>query len=123
MFCDAIARSPQADQLLHNCMLAGMWAQGAAVGRRILAAKPGDQEVQAIVADAESQLAHLSAAAIDLPPRIRTPEEFVEHGLRALADGEAIAARREFRAALALAPAHPVALQHLALTYAWRGSA
>ena len=50
-FSDAVARSPQLDQLMHNCLLAGMWAQGAAVARRILEADSGNAEVQAILAD------------------------------------------------------------------------
>lgn len=58
-FSDAIARSPQLDQLMQNCMLAGMWAQGGAIGRRILAADPANEYAKAIVADSEAQMARL----------------------------------------------------------------
>ena len=111
-FSDAVARSPQLDQLMQNCMHAGMWAPGAAVARRILASDPGNEYAQAIAADAEAQLAQAPESALDRPPREPVPDEYVERGKRAQARGELAGADREYRAALRLAPEHAMAWYH-----------
>jgi tetratricopeptide (TPR) repeat protein len=145
-FSDAIARSPQLDQLLHNCLLNGMWLPAAAIARRIVAARGGAADVPALLADAEAQGARLSnvgrgdacpcgsgkrfgdchgapgaPSLFDLPPKRRTPDEFVAKGVDAHRAGQLAAADREYRAALALAPAHPVALHNLGLVELQRG--
>jgi hypothetical protein len=96
LFSDAIARSPQADQLMHNCLLAGMWAQGAAIARRILAADPGNPEVEAILADVEPRIDPLH---LDRPARVMTADEHAQRGERFKAMGDRLSAEREFRAA------------------------
>lgn len=44
-----------------------------------------------------------------------TPDEYVQRGARAHRSGELAGAGREYRAALAAAPGHPVALHNLGL--------
>ena len=100
-FSDAVARSPQLDQLMHNCLLAGMWAQGAAIARRILAADPGAQEIEAILADVEPRI---DPADMDRPPRLLTADEHTARGDRFTAVGDSVSADREYRAARALRP-------------------
>lgn len=96
LFSDAIALSPQCDQLMHNCLLAQMWAQGAAVARRILAADPGNDEVRAILADVEPRI---DPANLDRPCVPPTAEEHSRRGDAYAARGDAVAASREYRAA------------------------
>jgi len=145
-FSDAVARSPQLDQLLHNCLLNAMWLPAAAIARRILAASAGTADTPAMLADAESQLARLSNVRADDPcpcgsgrhyrechgapgapslldpvPKPRTPDECVRRGVEAHRAGQLAAADREYRAALALAPEHPVALHNLGLVELQRG--
>ena len=140
LLSDAVARSPQCHQLLHNCALAGFWLPAAAIARRIVAAVPDDDEVRAILADADSEVARLTGAAPSAPCPCRsgraygachglpgsrslldpavpqpTPDEYVERGARAHRTGELAGARREYRAALVSAPGHPVALHNLGL--------
>ena len=95
---DAIAQSPQFDQLMHNCLLSGMWAQGAAVARRILAVDPANAEVRAILADVEPRI---DPSQMDRPFRPPTADEHQARGDRFAADGNAVAANREYRAARA----------------------
>lgn len=99
LFSDAIARSPQSDQLMHNCLVAGMWAQGAAIARRILAADPGNREVEAILADIEPRI---DRADMDRPPRPWTADEHTARGDRFASMGDSVSAAREYRAARAL---------------------
>ena len=147
-FSDAIARSPQLDQLLHNCMRNEMWLPAAAIARRILAADDRAADVPALLADAEAHLARLSSvraddacpcgsgsryrdchgapgapSLLDPDPKRRSPDEFVAKGVAAHRAGQLAAADREYRAALALAPAHPVALHNLGLVELQRGRA
>jgi tetratricopeptide (TPR) repeat protein len=56
-FSDAIARSPQLGQLLRNCVALGQWIAAIALARRRLAALPGDDETQALLARGEAALA------------------------------------------------------------------
>ncbi len=145
---DSVARSPQFEQLLHNCMIHRLWLPGAAIGRRILAALPGSDEVRAIVDDAEAQLARIAAVQGDDPclcgsgalyaachgapgapsllePRWSppTPDEYVARGVGLHRRGELVAADREYRAALALQPGHPLALHNRGLACLQRGRA
>ncbi|MFO1316696.1 MAG: DUF5672 family protein [Burkholderiales bacterium] len=140
MLSDAVARSPQCDQLLHNCALAGFWLPAAAIARRVLAAMPGNDEARAILADADAEVARLAGAGPSEPCPCRsghtfgtchgrpgarslldpelpqpTADEYVERGARAHHAGEVAGAGREYRAALAAAPGHPVALHNLGL--------
>jgi tetratricopeptide (TPR) repeat protein len=117
-FSYAVARSPQLDQLMHNCLVARMWAQGAAVARRILAADPGNAEVKAILADVTPRI---DPARMDRPPRALAADEYVERGNRFNAAGDLDSAGREYRAALALEPGLLSALRQLAAIEHRRG--
>jgi tetratricopeptide (TPR) repeat protein len=125
-----------------------MWLPAAAIARRILAANEHAADVPALLADAEAHLARLSSAhgddacpcgsgkrhrdchgapgapsLLDPVPKRRSPDEFVATGVAAHRAGQFAAADREYRAALALAPAHPVALHNLGLVELQRGRA
>src|SRR4030095_9674129 len=49
-FSDAIARSPQLAQLARNCAALGMWNAVAAIARRMLAARPDNNEARSLLA-------------------------------------------------------------------------
>lgn len=146
LFSETIARSPQLDQLMRNCMRAGLWWPAIAIGRRIVATGAAGDDVPDMLADAEANVARLTdvkgddscpcgsgkryeqchgavGAASLLEPELRypTPDEYVVRGTQLHQRGELVGAGREYRAALVLAPEHPFALHNLGVTYYQRG--
>ena len=126
--------------------MAGLCLPAVAIGRRIPAAEPARDEIRVMLADAEAEVARLTdvksadpcpcgsgrrfdachgvagaPSLLDAVPRQLSPDEYVVRGTQLHQRGETVAAGREYRAALALAPEHPFALHNLGLTYCQRG--
>lgn len=137
-FTDEIARSVQLAQLARNCNAMGLWAAAAAIAHRMLAATPEHAEAAALLAQAEANLARppivgrnepcpcgsgrkykqchgaIGGAVVPAPsPAPSTPDALVAAALAAHQRGERAAAERDYRAALAAAPGHPVATHYL----------
>ncbi len=139
-FSDAIARSLQLKSLLRNCRAMGQWHAADAIARRILAATPGDRDAQAALAPAAGGAAPVRTAGRNDPcpcgsgkrykhchgaegagapapssaaPPAPTADDLVARAMAAHQRGDLDAALAGYRAALALAPAHPHALHYL----------
>src|SRR5581483_11878539 len=117
---DAIARSPQAAQLLRNCMALGYWDAAVALATRRLAAQPDDAQAQALLARARENAArgpavgrndpcpcgsgkrykHCHGALVEPPPAPRDPAALVKGGMAAHRRGELDLARQAYEAAL-----------------------
>ena len=144
-FSDSIARSTQLTHLLTNCMTAGQWAPAVAIAQRILMADPARNEVRALLSHAEGNAARgigigrndpcpcgsgkrykqchgavgaVRAAAPSSPTLISlSPDDLAARGMQAHQRGELDAADRDYRAALAAAPDHSVALHYLGVIH------
>ena len=141
-FSDAIARSVQLAQLARNCSALGFWDAVAAISRRMLAAMPGHAEATGLLAQAESNLARPPTAGRNEPcpcgsgrkfkqchgaiattprpapvPASDAPEALVAAALAAHQRGELAVAERDYRATLAVAPEHPVAMHYLGVIH------
>lgn len=141
-FSDAIACSVQFAQLARNCLALGYWDAVAAIARRMLEAMPGHTEAAGLLAQAENNRARLpavgrnapcpcgsgrrfkqchgalEAARASAPPAIAVvPEALVSAGLAAHQRGDLATAEHDYRAALAAAPEHPVALHYLGVIH------
>ncbi len=136
LFSDGIARSPQLMQLLRNCTARALWAPAVAIARRMLTADPARDDVRAVLAQAEGNAAlgvgigrndpcpcgsgkrykqcHGAAA---LSPAHLPPDGLVARGMQAHQRGDLDAAERDYRAALAAAPAHATALHYLGVIH------
>jgi tetratricopeptide (TPR) repeat protein len=138
-FSDAIARSVQLAQLARNCNALGLWGAVAAIARRMLEAMPGHPEATVLLAQAEANLArppmvgrndpcpcgsgrkykqcHGAIGAAAAQPALHatpaTPDDLASAALVAHQRGDLAAAERDYRAALAAAPDHPVATHYL----------
>jgi tetratricopeptide (TPR) repeat protein len=139
LFSDGIARSPQLTHLLRNCMTAAQWGPAMAIARRMLAVDPARDDVRALLAQAEGHAArgtgigrndpcpcgsgrrykqcHGAARAAALQPNALSPDELAARGLQAHERGELDAAERDYRAALAATPDHPLALHYLGVIH------
>ncbi len=139
LFSDGIARSPQLTHLLRNCMTAAQWIPAIAISRRILAADPTRDDVRALLAQAETHAAHGTgigrndpcpcgsgkrykqchgeSGAAALQPAALPPDDLAARGLQAHQRGELDAAERDYRAALAAMPDHPLALHYLGVIH------
>ncbi len=139
-FSDPIARSPQLLSLLRNCTALGQWQAASAIARRILAAVPDHAEAAKLLASAERNAAQptavgrndpcpcgsgrkfkqchgaLSAAA---PPRETSAniDALLQQALAAHQRGDVDGAERGYRAALAMAPSHPLATHYLGVVH------
>ncbi len=147
-FSDGIARSPQLLALLRNCTALGQWNAAIAIARRILAVTPDSAEAATMLANAERNAAAPAAVgrndpcpcgsgkkykqchgALDgdrLPAAIATStrpdaDAQVRNGMAAHQRGDLDAAERAYRAALATAAAHPVAMHYLGVVLYQRG--
>ncbi len=133
-FSDAIARSPQLLQLLRNCSALGQWKAAIAIGRRILVATPDHAQARELLEAAERRgAAPLSAGRNDPCPcgsgrkfkqchgslsavqsaALASPETLVRDAMTLHRQGNVDAAERGYRAALATAPEHPLAMHYL----------
>ena len=132
-FSDAVARSPQLAQLLRNCAAMAAWTPAIAIARRMLAADASNAEAAALLAQSEAaQAVHAGVGRNDpcpcgsgrrfkqchgafgaAAPVAATPDELVRRGIAAHERGDLAAAQRDYRHALAVAPAHPHALHYL----------
>ncbi len=135
-FSDAIARSPQLMQLLRNCCALGQWTAAAAIGRRIVAAAPDRMDAAAMLASAERNAARPpvvgrnepcpcgsgrkykqchgaigAGAPVSAAPS--DPDVLARDAVDRHRNGDVDAAERGYRAVLATAPAHPLALHYL----------
>jgi Flp pilus assembly protein TadD len=144
-FSDAIARSPQLNALLRNCVALGQWDAVRAIGARMLAATPSNDEVKTILAAAEQTAAQVpvvgrndpcpcgsgkrykhchgalgttSVAAPAAPPDL---DALVRDAIAIHQRGDLDAAERGYRAALALSPSHPLATHFLGVSLYQRG--
>ena len=137
-FSDAIARSPQLLSLLRNCVALGQWDAVRAIGARILATTPANAEVAAIVAGAEGTASQVPVAGRNDPcpcgsgkrykhchgafgatgaaTEVAGPDVLVRDAMTAHQQGDLDAAERGYRAALALAPGHPMATHFLGVS-------
>ncbi len=145
-FSDAIARSPQCAQLLRNCIALGHWAPAIAIARRTLTAEPNAAEAQALLAQAETSLAQGAGigrndpcpcgsgrrykqchGAVGAPAMTGAPsaqptiDQLVAAGMAAHQRGDLKTAEQSYRAALAQAPEHPLALHYLGVVHSQRG--
>ncbi len=142
-FSDAIARSPQLLSLLRNCVALGQWDAVRAIGARILAATPSNDEVTAILAGALRTAAQLPVAgrndpcpcgsgkrykhchgafgATGVATAVTDPDVLVRDAMTAHQRGDLDTAERGYRAALALAPEHPMATHFLGAALYQRG--
>jgi tetratricopeptide (TPR) repeat protein len=145
-FSDAITCSIQLGQLMRNCIALGQWDAAAALGRRRLAAMPGDAESQALLARAEANLASGPVAGRNDPcpcgsgkrykqchgaigtarpaAQPATPASaaaLAQQGLSAHQRGDLDGAERAYRAALARESEHPLALHYLGVVHHQRG--
>jgi len=135
-FSDAIARSPQLLQLLRNCAALGQWKAAVAIGRRIVAAAPGNAEALGMLREAERRATAAPVAGRNDPcpcgsgkkfkqchgalsaagaaaPSTPGPDAEVRSALEAHKKGDIDRAERGYRAALAAAPQDPLALHYL----------
>jgi len=139
-FSDAIARSPQLLQLMRNCSALAQWDAAIALARRILTVAPGHAEASASLDTALRQAAAPRVAgrndpcpcgsgrrykqchgALDagpvpagtVPPRPADTDALIRDALAAHQRGDLDSAERGYRAALAAAPAHPLATHYL----------
>lgn len=134
-FPDAIARAPQLLALLRNCMALGQWKPAAAIGRRIVAADPAQQEAAALLAAAERNLAQPPAVGRNEPcpcgsgkkykqchgalgesaPTPAAPDAgaLARAGMTLHQQGDLAGAEARYQAALALEPGQPLALHYL----------
>lgn len=130
---DAIARGPQLLALLRNCMALGQWQPAAAIGRRIVAADPQQQEAAGLLAAAERNLAQPPAVGRNEPcpcgsgrkykqchgalgtsaPSAPDAAALARAGMALHQQGDLVAAEAKYRAALALEPNQPLALHYL----------
>jgi tetratricopeptide (TPR) repeat protein len=142
-FSDTIARSMQLLQLLRNCIALGQWDAAHAIALRILAAAPDHAEAQALLLRSERGAAQGAAvgrndpcpcgsgkkykqchgALSGGPPATAAPaatpstsadsDNLVRNAIAMHERGDLEGAERGYRAALALAPAHPTATHYL----------
>ena len=138
-FSDAIAASPQAAQLLRNCVALGQWQVAIAMAQRRLQALPADAETTAILQQAELAAPVAPAAGRNDPcpcgsgkrykqchgaiaaTATASPDERVKTGMVAHRRGDLEAAARDYEAALAQAPDHPYALHYRGMIDYQRG--
>ncbi|MEO8847962.1 MAG: DUF5672 family protein [Casimicrobiaceae bacterium] len=145
-FSDAVVRSPQCLQLLHNARALGQWRAIAALGARMLQADPARPDALAAVADArhrDNPYAGVSrngrcpcgsgrrfkechgrveaAAATLASPAVASGEALQARGLRAHRAGDLDAAERDYRAALAADPDAMHATHYLGVVHYQRG--
>jgi tetratricopeptide (TPR) repeat protein len=140
-FSDGIARSEQLTHLLNNCMTAGQWAPAIAIARRMLQADPSRTSISALLAQAEGNAARglgvgrndpcpcgsgkrykqchgaVGTTVKTEPVAALSPDGFVARGMQAHQRGELESAEQDYRAALATAPDHPVALHFLGVIH------
>ncbi len=128
-FSPAIARSPQLAQLIRNCVALGQWRPAIALARRRLAAMPDDAEAALLLQQSERAARAAPAAgrndpcpcgsgkrfkhchgSIDAP---QSADAIADRALLAHRRGDLAAAESDYRAALARAPDHPLALHYL----------
>ena len=138
-FSDAIARSPQLLQLMRNCSALAQWNAAIAIARRILAATPDHAEAAASLQNALRQAASPRAAGRNDPCPCGSGKRYKQcHGALGIGDvpagtpasppdadaliraalavhqrGDLDSAEQGYRAALAAAPAHPLATHYL----------
>ena len=99
-FSDAIARSPQLLSLLRNCVALGQWDAVRAIGARILAATPSNDEVTAILAGAVRTAAQLPVAGRNDPCPCGSGKRYKHcHGAFGADAGVAHGGRRDRRRA------------------------
>jgi len=138
-FSAAIARSPQLAQLVRNCVALGQWRPAIALARRRLGELPDDAEATLLLEQAERSARAAPAAGRNDPCPCGSGKRFKHcHGLlgaaasaddlanRALAahrGGDLETAERDYRAALAQAPDHALALHFLGVIAYQRGRA
>ena len=143
-FSDSIARSPQLLQLLRNCSALGQWVAAVAIARRILAAVPDHSEAATMLATGERNFAAAPPAGRNAPCPCGSGKRYKHcHGAPDAGhrvapstpatppDAEALirdaiaahrrhdldAAEQGYRAALGLAPSHPVATHFLGVVH------
>jgi tetratricopeptide (TPR) repeat protein len=138
-FSDAIAKSLQFAQLIRNCIALGQWHAAIALARRRLTATPQDAETERLLRDAETAARTTPAAGRNDPcpcgsgKRFKhchgsltaplSADDLAQRGLTAHRREDIDAAEREYRAALALSPDHPLALHYLGVIAYQRGRA
>ncbi|MGH8712541.1 MAG: DUF5672 family protein, partial [Casimicrobiaceae bacterium] len=144
-FTAAIARSPQLAQLGRNCLALGQWRAAAAIFQRILDEDPGQALAAAGLASAQGHLATRPAAgrndpcpcgsgrrykschgALGMPPAAAPPpataiDQSVQQAIGLHQRGDAPAAERIYRDALAVDPAHALAQHFLGVILYQRG--
>ncbi len=143
-FSDAIARSPQLLALLRNCIAMAQWDAARAIGARIVAAAPENDEARSLLAAAERAAAQappagrndpcpcgsgkrykhchgaLGAGASPVPP-VADIDAQVRDAMAVHQRGDLETAERGYRAALAGAPGHPMATHFLGVSLYQRG--
>jgi len=142
-FSDEIARSPQLQALLRNCVALGHWDAARAIALRMLAASPGHTEAQAMLAQVERAAAQPAATGRNEPCPCGSGKKFKHcHGalgagstaasandsdaiaraaLAAHQRGNLDAAERGYRDALARTPDHPTATHFLGVALYQKG--
>jgi len=136
-FSDAIAQSPQLAQLIRNCVALGQWQAAIALARRRLTATPHDSEAESLLRRAEEATRTAPAAGRNDPcpcgsgKRFKhchgsltapaSADDLAQRALAAHRRGDVDAADREYRAALAQSPNHPLALHYLGVIAYQRG--
>ncbi|HEY4139466.1 MAG TPA: tetratricopeptide repeat protein, partial [Casimicrobiaceae bacterium] len=137
MFSPAIARSPQLAQLIRNCVALAQWRAAIALARRRLTAVPDDAETTSLLQQAERTARAAPAAGRNDPCPCGSGKRFKHcHGsldaplsadaisnraLLAHRGGDLAAAESDYRAVLAQAPDHPLALHYLGVIAYQRG--
>ncbi len=148
-FSDAIARSPQLLQLMRNCSALGQWSAVIAIATRILATVPDHAEAATLLASCTRQAqarpavgrndpcpcgsgqrykqchgalgAGRPSAVAATPSRPPDADSLVRSALAAHQRGELDRAEGGYRGALAVTPAHPLALHYLGVVLYQRG--
>jgi Flp pilus assembly protein TadD len=137
MFSLAIARSPQLAQLIRNCVALAQWRPAIALARRRLTAMPDDAETTSLLQQAERNARAAPAAGRNDPCPCGSGKRFKHchgsldaplsidaisnHALLAHRRGDLAAAENDYRALLAQAPDHPLALHYLGVIAYQRG--
>jgi Flp pilus assembly protein TadD len=137
MFSPAIARSPQLAQLIRNCVALAQWQPAIALAHRRLRAMPDDAETTSLLQQAERTARAAPAAGRNDPCPCGSGKRFKHcHGsldaplsadaisnraLLAHRRGDLAAAESDYRAVLAQAPDHPLALHYLGVIAYQRG--
>jgi len=138
-FSSAMARSPQLAQLIRNCVALGQWRPAIALARRRLSELPADTEATLLLEQAERSARAAPAAgrndpcpcgsgkrfkhchgSLDAPP---SADAIANRALLAHRGGDLAAAESDYRAVLAQAPDHPLALHYLGVIAYQRGRA